>query len=231
MTERGAGAADGPCIRLLIADDQTLAREALRNIFEPESGFEIVGECSDAGEVLDHVERTAPDVVVIDIRMRRASGADAIRLLRARDAAPPVLVLTSYDDDETLVGALDAGAAGFALKDSDFSGLHQAVRAVAAGHGWVDPSVAPRVLEAFRLGSTRRSAPGSVSRLTERELDVLRLVASGLSNSEIAGALAVSEGTVKTHVSNVLAKLGRRSRVAAAMYAVETGLVSPGGAA
>lgn len=215
-------------IRVLLVDDQELVRAGLRRILRPRAGFEIVGECEDGDEVESAVRATQPDVVVMDVRMKRVGGAEATRRLRLT-GGPPVLVLTTFDDDEVLAVALRAGAVGFQLKDAPGEELIMAVRAVADGNAWLDPSVTSRVLAVFRgAATTAPQTRAPVASLTARELDVLRLVARGLSNAEVASRLVISEVTVKTHLGNILGKLGVRDRAAAIVYAFDAGLVAPG---
>jgi DNA-binding NarL/FixJ family response regulator len=207
-------------IRVLLVDDQVLIREGLRRILDLDDGLTVVGECEDGDEVLDAVARARPDVVVMDVRMRRLDGAEATARLRERDAGPPVLILTTFDDDDTVAAALGAGAAGFVLKDAPGEEILRAVRCVAGGESWLDPRVAGRVLEAYRA---RRPVPSGSGRevdlLTPRELDVLREVGTGATNREVAERLHVSEATVKTHLGNVLVKLELRDRAAAIVFA------------
>lgn len=219
----------GP-IRVVLVDDQDIVRNGLARILGPEDGFEVVAECADGDEVEEAVARTRPDVVLMDLRMRRVDGIAATRTLAALEQPPPVLVVTTFDEDELLWGAIQAGAAGFVLKDSPAAGLIAAARAVAGGGAWFDPGVTPRLLHAYRqsvapAARERRRLDG----LTEREYDVLRLMARGATNAEIAGALFVSETTVKTHVGNLFAKLGVRDRAAAIVFAFDHGVVSAGG--
>lgn len=217
-------------IRVVLVDDQDIVRNGLARILGPEDGFEVVAECADGDEVEAAVTGTRPDVVLMDLRMRRVDGIAATRTLAALDQPPPVLVVTTFDEDELLWGAIQAGAAGFVLKDSPAAGLIAAARAVAGGGAWFDPGVTPRLLHAYRqsvapAARERRRLDG----LTEREYDVLRLMARGATNAEIAGALFVSETTVKTHVGNLFAKLGVRDRAAAIVFAFDHGVVSAGG--
>jgi DNA-binding NarL/FixJ family response regulator len=185
-----------------------------------------VGECTDGDEVVEAVRDFNPDVVLMDMRMKRVGGAEAIARLRRLDSPPPVLVLTTYDDDETLAEALSAGAAGFVLKEAPGEQLRSAVRAVANGAAWFDPVVAGRVLEAYR------SAAGPASQiaieelgLSPRELEVLKLLAAGKTNPEIAEALFISRRTARAHVSNLLVKLGVHHRGEAAALAHASGIV------
>jgi DNA-binding NarL/FixJ family response regulator len=206
-------------IRVLLVDDQPLVRAGMRLILEPEPDIEIAGECADGDEVVAAVDRLHPDIVVMDVRMRRMDGATATRLLRERDDAPPVLVLTTFDDDETVAAALGAGAAGFILKDAPGEDLIRAVATVAEGGSWLDPQVAGRVLETYRRVSGRVApADTRLALLTDRERDVLREVATAANNAEIAAALYISEATVKTHLGNILAKLDLRDRAAAIVF-------------
>jgi DNA-binding NarL/FixJ family response regulator len=215
-------------IRVLIVDDQPVVRAGVARILGPDDGFEVVAECGDGDEVVDALAGHRPDVVLMDIRMRRVDGVTAIRRMREVSAEPPVLVLTTFDDDDALWGALDAGAAGFILKDSSAEDLIAAARAVAGGAAWLDPRVAPRVLDAFRANVRPRMMEAArVEQLTDREHDVLRHIARGATNSEIAAALIVSEATVKTHVGSIFAKLGVRDRAAAIVFAYDHGIVGP----
>ena len=213
-------------IRVLLVDDQPLVRTGLRRILRPRAGFEIVGECDDGDEVEAAVRAHRPDVVVMDVRMKRVDGAEATRRLRVR-GGPPVLVLTTFDDDDVLAASLRAGASGFQLKDAPGEELVMAVRAVAVGDAWLDPAVAGRVLAVFRGATQPARTVSSTAALTARELDVLRLVARGLSNAEIADQLVIGEVTVKTHLGNILGKLELRDRAAAIVYAFDAGLVAP----
>ncbi len=215
-------------IRVIVVDDQRIVRTGLARILAPEDGFEVVAECGDGDEVAAAVAEHTPDLVLMDVRMRRMDGVTATRLLNDDASAPPVLVLTTFDDDDVLWGALDAGAAGFVLKDASAEDLIAAARAVAGGAAWLDPKVAPRVLTAFRTNVRPRLAEAArVDELTEREHDVLRLMARGATNGEIAAALIVSEATVKTHVGSIFTKLGVRDRAAAIVFAFDHGLVDP----
>lgn len=194
----------------------------------PDDGFEVVAECGDGDEVLAAVAAHRPDVDFMDVRMRRQDGVTATRALRAASDQPPVLILTTFDDDDALWGALDAGAAGFVLKDSTAEDLIAAARAVAGGAAWLDAKVAPRVLTAFRANLRPRQVRAArVDQLTEREHDVLRHMARGATNTEIGTALIVSEATVKSHVGAIFAKLGVRDRAAAIVFAYDHGIVEP----
>ncbi|MET0727384.1 MAG: response regulator transcription factor [Acidimicrobiales bacterium] len=216
-------------IRVIVVDDQAVIRAGVARILGPEDGFDVVAQCSDGDEVVAAVAEHRPDVVLMDMRMRRLDGVSAIRALIASGAPPPVLVLTTFDDDDVLWGALDAGASGFVLKDSSAEDLIAATRAVAGGAAWLDAHVAPRVLEAFRSNvRPRMQQAARIAALTEREHDVLRHMASGATNAEIAAALMVSEATVKTHVGAIFSKLGARDRAGAIVFAYDHGIVRPG---
>ena len=172
-------------IKVLLVDDQPLVRAGLRRILRPRAGFEVVGECDDGDQVEEAVAATSPDVVVMDVRMKRMGGAEATRRLRARSGSPPVLVLTTFDEDEVLSAALRAGASGFQLKDAAGAELVKAVRTVAEGGCYLDLAVTHRVLSAFRVGLARPAVREPDASLTPRELDVLKLVGRGLANAEI----------------------------------------------
>ena len=215
-------------VRVLLVDDQPLVRSGLRMILCLDEGFDVVGECADGGEVVEAVERLRPDVVVMDVRMRHVDGAQATRLLRAHPDSPPVLILTTFSDDEVLSSALRAGAAGFLLKDAPGEEILRAVRLVAAGDAYLDPAVTGRVLAAYRTTPARDSAAEQrLADLTERELEVLRLIGRGASNAEIAETLVIGDGTVKTHISRIFDKLDVRDRPAAIVFAFDHGLVHP----
>lgn len=215
-------------VRVLLVDDQELIRAGLRGILRPRFGFEIVGELSDGAQIVETVAQVRPDVVVMDVRMPGVDGVTATTRLRAVPDAPPVLVLTTFEDDEILAGALRAGAAGFLLKGVPAEDLQRAVRSVAAGDSWLDPAVTGRVLTAYREGPSARVPGSAADVLTPREREVLALIGAGLSNSEIAQSLTLGEGTVKTHVGHVFAKLALRDRAAAVVFAFDHGLVRPG---
>lgn len=215
-------------IRVLLVDDQELIRAGLRGLLRERLGFEIVGELADGSRVVETVSQTSPDIVVMDVRMPRVDGVTATRRLREVPGSPPVLVLTTFEEDEVLAGALRAGAAGFLLKGIPAEDLQRAVRAVAAGGAWLDPSVTARVLRSYREGTTPMPPGAEVDVLTPREREVLSLIGAGLTNGEIAAKLVLGEGTVKSHVSHVFAKLGLRDRPAAVIFAFDHGLVQPG---
>lgn len=215
-------------VRVLLVDDQELIRTGLRGVLRPRFGFEIAGELASGAGVVEAVRASRPDVVVMDVRMPGVDGVAATAALNAEPDAPPVLVLTTFEDDDVLAGALRAGAAGFLLKGVPAEDLQRAVRAVASGDSWLDPAVTGRVLSTYRDGGAETVEPGAeVDLLTPREREVLALIGAGLSNGEIAADLVLGEGTVKTHVGHVFAKLGLRDRAAAVVFAFDHGLVRP----
>ncbi|WP_293344805.1 response regulator transcription factor [Mycobacterium sp.] len=212
---------DEPLVTALIVDDQELVRSGLSLILRAKHGIMVVGECSDGDEVLEAVERHQPDVVVMDLRMKRVDGIEATRLLTERGSGPPVLALTTFNDDELLSGVLHAGAAGFVLKDSPAEELIRAVRAVGRGNSYLDPAVTARVLDAYRTTAAPTSSTAVLADLTPRERDVLTLIAKGHTNAEIADELYISGLTVKTHIGRIFTKLGLRDRAAAIVFAYE----------
>jgi DNA-binding NarL/FixJ family response regulator len=216
-------------IRVLIADDQALVRGGFRLILEAQKDIEVVGEAEDGRRALALARELSPDVVLMDIRMPELDGLEATRQLVVAGDSPRVLILTTFGEDEYVYDAMKSGASGFLLKDIRPEQLAEAVRVAAAGDALLAPAIIRRLIEEF----VRRPPPGSgpparLSELTERELEVLKLIARGLSNGEIASSLFVSEATVKSHVTHVLAKLGLRDRVQAVVLAYESGLVQPG---
>jgi DNA-binding NarL/FixJ family response regulator len=216
-------------IRVLIADDQALMRGGFRMILDAQDDIEVVGEAIDGRDAVEQYRRLAPDVVVMDVRMPVMDGIEATRRLTANDPPARVLVLTTFDLDEYVYEALRAGASGFLLKDRPPEELVAAVRVVAAGEALIAPSVTRRLIEEFARRPERPSPPEGLSELTEREREVLVLMARGRSNAEIAADLFVAETTVKTHVGHVLSKLRLRDRAQAVVVAYESGLVQPRG--
>ena len=211
--------------RVVVVDDQTLVRQGIRTLLDV-AGIEVVGEADDGGAALDVVAATRPDVVLLDLRMPRHDGIWTLERLRARGCDVPVLVLTTFDDDTLVLDALRAGARGYLLKDVTLEQLTRAVEALAAGGTLVAPSITDRLLRAIRSGPSPVGADAPpMEALTERELEVLRLVAEGYSNREIAGALFLAEGTVKNHVSTILLKLGARDRTNAVLRALHEGVL------
>ncbi|GJF08005.1 putative two-component system response regulator LuxR [Mycolicibacterium cyprinidarum] len=214
---------DDPIAALLV-DDQELVRSGLRRILRRKDGIVVVGECSDGDEVPAAVAAYRPDVVVMDLRMKRVNGIEATRQLTA-GGGPPVLALTTFSDEELLSGVLRAGAAGFVLKDSSAEELIRAVQAVARGDGFLDPAITARVLNTYRTAAGEPMSE-AVDGLTPRELDVLTLMAKGRSNAEIASELFISGVTVKSHIGRIFVKMGLRDRAAAIVFAYEHGIVA-----
>ena len=216
-------------IRVAVVDDQAIIRAGLARILSPTDGFEVVAECVDGKQAVEELPAVRPDVILMDIRMPGLDGIAATARLRGTAGAGAVLVLTTFGEDEVLWGAIEAGAAGFVLKDSSAEDLIAAVRAVAGGGAWFDPGVAPRVLDRYRhlVAPAARDA-ALLDLLTDREHDVLRLMARGATNAEIAATLCVAEATVKTHIGSIFTKLGVRDRAAAIVFAYDHGEVRPG---
>jgi DNA-binding NarL/FixJ family response regulator len=212
--------------RVLIADDQSLVRAGFRMILQAEPDLEVVGEAADGGMAVEAAQTLSPDVVLMDIRMPGLDGIEATRQITAGEASPYVVVLTMFDLDEYVFESLRAGASAFLLKDAPEQQLLAAIRVASDGGSLFAPSVTTRLIERFAAVS---SNPPGLADLTDRELEVLRLVARGLSNAEIAAELVVSEHTTKTHVASLLQKLGLRNRVQAVVLAYESGVVKPGG--
>jgi len=230
-------------IRVVLVDDQELVRTGFRLVLGGQRDIEVVGEAGDGAEAVEVAAATRPDVVVMDVRMPRMDGVEATRRIRVGADAPRVLILTTFDVDEYVYEAIKAGASGFLLKDTGARNLIEGVRIVHSGDAIVAPSTTRRLLDRFSATAPSWTAPGGAppgpagrpppqapagGPLTPRETEVLREVALGLSNAEIAGRMYLSEATVRTHVSNILGKLGLRGRVQAVVYAYEAGLVRPG---
>jgi DNA-binding NarL/FixJ family response regulator len=218
-------------IRVLLCDDQALVRSGFRMILEARSDLQVVGEAEDGREAVSLAAQTQPDVILMDVRMPNLDGVEATRQIVAAGSPARILVLTTYDLDDYVYAAIRAGASGFLLKDVQPDQLAEAIRVIAAGDALLAPSVTRRLLGQFArtLPGPRasRASPASLSALTDRETEVLRLLAIGLSNAELAGRLYISEATVKSHVSSLLRKLGLRDRVQAVILAYDTGLVTP----
>jgi DNA-binding NarL/FixJ family response regulator len=210
-------------IRVLIADDQMLIRQGIRTLLEMDGGISVVGEATDGAETVDSVLATPVDVLLLDIRMPRQDGIEVLRALAARDALPPTLILTTFDDSDVVLDGIRAGARGFLLKDVSYQQLLAAIRAVAGGATVFQPAVTERLLQAGSALRIDTEAPRE--ELTGREAEVVRLMAGGYSNREIAAALGTAEGTVKNHVSSILAKFGVRDRTRAVLRALESGLL------
>jgi DNA-binding NarL/FixJ family response regulator len=212
-------------IRVLLCDDQALVRSGFRMILDARPDLEVVGEAEDGLQAVERTRTLEPDVVLMDVRMPNLDGIGATRQIVSSGTAARVLILTTFDPDEYVYEAIRAGASGFLLKDVEPEELVDAIRVVAAGNALLGASVTTRLLE--RFGQAPAATAPSLDDLTERELDILRLVAEGLTNAEIAERLVVSETTVKTHVSSVLRKLGVRDRVQAVIAAYDAGVVRP----
>jgi DNA-binding NarL/FixJ family response regulator len=216
-------------IRVVLVDDQAMVRTGLRMVLAAEPDIDVVGEAADGASGVRVVTEQKPDVVLLDVRMPGMDGLEAARRILSADLPTRVIVLTTFDEDEYVAAALRAGVSGFLLKVGPPEDLVVAVRTVAAGQGLLDPAVTLRVIESFAAAPFPDPVrAGQLAQLTEREVDVLGLVAAGLTNGEIAARLYLGEATVKTHVSRVLLKLGLRDRVQAVAFAYESGLVTPG---
>jgi DNA-binding NarL/FixJ family response regulator len=216
-------------VRVLLADDERLVRAGFRMILRAEPGLQVVGEAANGLEAISAVDELRPDVVLMDIRMPKLDGLEATRrILAGPEPRPRVVVLTTFDLDEYVYEALRAGASGFLLEDAPEEQLVAALRVAADGGAMFSPAVTRRLIEEFSRRVSLREPPPALSELTSREREVLRLLARGVSNQEIAAELVVSEHTAKTHVAHVLAKLGLRDRIQAVVLAYETGLVQPG---
>ncbi|MFI9590590.1 response regulator [Nonomuraea sp. NPDC052265] len=216
-------------IRIVIADDQAMVRAGLRMVVESDPGMEVVGEAGDGREAIAVARRTRPDIVLMDISMPRLDGLAAARELLDTPSPPKVITLTTFDTDENLYAALRAGTSGFLLKVSPPEQLLEAIRVVHSGDALLDPAVTSRVIATFAGRADPTPSP-MLAELTPRELEVLRLLARGLTNAEIARDLYVGEATVKTHVARVLMKLCLRDRAQAVVFAYESGVVRPGAA-
>jgi DNA-binding NarL/FixJ family response regulator len=215
-------------VRVLIADDQALVRSGFRMILEAREDLEVVGEAENGERAIELALELEPEVVLMDVRMPVLDGVEATRRLLETGSQARVIILTTFDLDEYVFEALRAGASGFLLKDVQPAQLAEAIRVVAAGEALLAPSVTRRLLDRFAATLAPSHPPPTLDSLTARELEILRLIAGGLSNAEIAAELVVSETTVKTHVSSVLRKLNLRDRVQAVVLAYEAGLVRPG---
>lgn len=211
-------------IRVLVVDDHAVVREGLRTFLELQDGIEVVGEAADGKQAVAQAAQLEPDVILMDLVMPRLDGIGAMRELRARSSPSRVIVLTSFLDDERLMPALQAGAAGYLLKDVEPAELARAVRSACADEALIDPTVAARLLRTLSSGERPGGAQDGIEHLTRREREVLELIALGYSNKRIARELGVAEKTVKTHVGHLLAKLGVSDRTQAALFAVQHGL-------
>jgi DNA-binding NarL/FixJ family response regulator len=214
--------------RVLIADDQELVRTGFRVVLDAEPDLQVVGEAADGLAAIDAVAALRPDVVLMDIRMPNLDGIEATRRIASGDGSPHVLILTTFDLDDYVYEALRAGASGFLLKDARAEELCSAVRTVAAGEALLSPSITRRLIESYTRRPPPTERPSALAELTPRELEVLKLIARGLSNAEIAGELVVGDATVKTHVARIFSKLDLHDRAQAVVLAYESGLVQPG---
>lgn len=212
-------------ITVCLVDDQTLVRQGIRSLLDFADDIEVVAECSDGREALDRIPALRPDVVLLDIRMPELNGIEVLQALAGRDAQPPTIILTTFDDDQLVLSGLRAGARGYLLKDVSLEQLVEAVRKVAAGGSLVSPVATQRLRAGVGRIRNEFSSLEQPDPLTERETEILRLMAGGFSNKEIADSLGVAEGTVKNHVSNILSKMGVRDRTRAVLKALEIGIV------
>lgn len=212
-------------VRVLVVDDQELFRRGITMLLAEDPGVEVVGEGHDGVEALELAQATAPDVVLLDVRMPRRSGLEACRAIKEAVPSAKILMLTSSDEEADLYEAVKSGAAGYLLKDSSLDEVNNAVRLVAGGQSLISPSMAAKLIQEFKQLSRPDPQQGAALKLTERELEVLRLVATGMNNREIARELFISENTVKNHVRNILEKLQSHSRMEAVMYAVREKLL------
>lgn len=212
-------------IRVVLVDDQTLMRRGLRGLLDLTEDIRVVGEASDGEEALRAIAEAVPDVVLLDVRMPKLSGVEVLKELRARGGSPPAILLTTFDDDAVLLEGIRAGARGFLLKDVSLERLTEAIRAVAAGETLIRPAVTERVIKGLEQISPDFESLDPPDPLTRRELEILRLMAGGYSNREIAEAFGTSEGTIKNHASSILSKLGVRDRTRAVLKALELGWI------
>lgn len=212
-------------ISVLLVDDQTLVRQGIRSLLELSDAVQVVAEAVDGEQAITLIPEVGPDVVLLDMRMPGKSGLDVLRILSERKQLPPTIILTTFDDDELVLAGLQAGARGYLLKDVTLEQLVEAVKTVAEGGSLVRPAVSQRLLAGLDKMQNSFASLDQPDPLTERETEILRLMAGGYSNKEIANSLNVAEGTVKNHVSNILSKLGVRDRTRAVLKAFELGLV------
>ncbi|PIV32330.1 MAG: DNA-binding response regulator [Lysobacterales bacterium CG02_land_8_20_14_3_00_62_12] len=212
-------------ISVCLVDDQTLVRQGIRSLLELSDCIRVVAEAADGAQAIEVIPRVKPDVVLLDMRMPKLSGLDVLKQLHALGSLPPTIILTTFDDEQLVLAGLKAGARGFLLKDVSLEQLVDAVKAVAAGGSLVKPVVTERLLAGLEHMHNQFASLEQPDALTERETEILRLMAGGYSNKEIANSLNVAEGTVKNHVSNILSKLGVRDRTRAVLKAFEIGIV------
>ncbi|MEO6689041.1 MAG: response regulator transcription factor [Dokdonella sp.] len=212
-------------IEVCLVDDQTLVRQGIRSLLELSDSIRVIGEAGDGIQAMETIPRIRPDVVLLDMRMPGMSGLDVLNALAAKNELPPTIILTTFDDDQLVLAGLKAGARGYLLKDVSLDQLVDAVKTVAAGGSLVAPVVTQRLLSGLERMHNEFTSLDRPDPLTERETEILRLMAGGYSNKEIANSLGVAEGTVKNHVSNILSKLGVRDRTRAVLKAFELGIV------
>mgnify|MGYP000320198849 FL=1 len=212
-------------IKVMLVDDQNLVRKGVRSLLELSDEIEVVAEATDGAEAIEMIPSIAPDVVLLDMRMPGKSGIDVLKELSGRDELPPTIILTTFDDDELVLAGIRYGARGYLLKDVALAELVNAVRTVAEGGSIVKPAITQRLLKGLEHMHNEFSSLEQPDPLTERETEILRLMAGGYSNKEIANSLDVAEGTVKNHVSNILSKMGVRDRTRAVLKALELGLI------
>lgn len=212
-------------INVCLVDDQTLVRQGIRSLLDLAADIRVVAECVDGAQAVATIPRLKPDVVLLDMRMPGMNGIEVLQALAQQQALPPTVILTTFDDDQLVLAGLKAGARGYLLKDVSLDQLVEAVRTVAAGGSLVAPAVTQRLLAGVERMQNQFTSLDQPDPLTERETEILRLMASGYSNKEIANSLRVAEGTVKNHVSNILSKLGVRDRTRAVLKALEIGIV------
>jgi len=214
-------------INVLLVDDQELVRKGIKRILNADPNLNVVGECGDGDEVSDAVTRYQPDVVLMDVRMNRIDGIAATKAIQKLESVPPVMMLTTFGDDDVLWAALDAGAAGFVLKDASAEDLIRATSVIGSGGAWLDSAVTGTVIEQYREQRCSVKSQVDVKCLTTREREVLSLIADGLINTEIAEKLFVSEATIKSHISHIFSKLELRDRAAAIVFSYDQGIVKP----
>lgn len=212
-------------IRVCIVEDQTIVREGLRSLLALNADIEVAGEASDGVEAIEVIERETPDVVLLDLRMPRLDGVGVLKRLRERGSARPTLILTTFDDDAHLFEAVRAGAKGWLLKDVSLERLTGAIRTLAAGGTCIEPAITERIMRALEKSDVAFDAAALPEPLTDREKTILRLLAGGYSNKEISELLDITDGTVKNHISNLLAKLGVRDRTRAVLRAIDLGVI------
>ena len=212
-------------INVMLVDDQNLVRKGVRSLLELSDEIEVIAEAADGAEAIEMIPEVNPDVVLLDMRMPGKSGMDVLKELSERDALPPTIILTTFDDDELVLAGIRYGARGYLLKDVALADLVNAVKKVAAGESIVKPAITQRLLKGLEHMHNEFSSLEQPDPLTDRETEILRLMAGGYSNKEIANSLDVAEGTVKNHVSNILSKMGVRDRTRAVLKALELGLI------